>query len=422
MSELRESLNKLIRDILGDFPQGFNAGVVAGVPGWAGDMAYLAQEYPRALLTDTPLKPPVEYAGTTDSIAKAAGYEIPGTFSGQLGAAVGGLLSPGPGDLAKFAPLVSAIPFWHGSPHKFDAFDLSKMGTGEGAQAYGWGAYGADARDVADQYRINLAYNPDEMRIGGKQINDYYSQIESRAAQMPPQKAQREYDKLSVIERLMGHATLGDAEKYADEVGVGDWFRKEVAPSYSTFGNLYRGEYAWPDPAKEAATPLTGEDLLQWDKPLSEQPENVKNAFKRRITEPKAIDGMDMGGNARLRDNRQGQADPTQSQPWVLETVSSNGTVRFGLSQKDVDRLIGGQDVSALTGAQVYQRIAAEQGGFPQASKMMNDLGIPGIRYLDGMSRDGGSGTYNYVMFDDKGIKLLERNGKPIAGLLDKKR
>ena len=30
------------------------------------------------------------------------------------------------------------------------------------------------------------------------------------------------------------------------------------------------------------------------------------------------------------------------------------------------------------------------------------------------MSRDGGKGTYNYVMFDDKGIKLLERNGSPI--------
>ena len=40
----------------------------------------------------------------------------------------------------------------------------------------------------------------------------------------------------------------------------------------SSRSNLYRGEYRWPDPAKESATPLTGEDLLQWDRPLSEQP------------------------------------------------------------------------------------------------------------------------------------------------------
>lgn len=106
---MNEELEKLIRKILGDFPQGFNAGVVAGVPGWAGDIGYLLQEYPRALLTDTPLRPPVEYTGTTDNIAKAAGYEIPGTLSGQLGAAVGGLLSPGPGDLARFAPLLAGV-------------------------------------------------------------------------------------------------------------------------------------------------------------------------------------------------------------------------------------------------------------------------------------------------------------------------
>lgn len=133
MSEYRKTIENLIRDILGDFPQGFNAGVVAGVPGWAGDMAYLAQEYPRALLTDTPLRPPVEYAGTTDSIAKAAGYEIPGTFSGQLGAAVGGLLSPGPGDLAKFAPLGAMFLGTKAATASQDALSLAKAMDAAGA-------------------------------------------------------------------------------------------------------------------------------------------------------------------------------------------------------------------------------------------------------------------------------------------------
>jgi hypothetical protein len=108
-SKKRKTARERLTSLLGDFPQGFNAGMLAGIPGWAGDIGYLLQEYPRALLTDTPLRPPVEYAGTTDSIAKAAGYEIPGTLSGQLGAAVGGLLSPGPGDLAKFAPLLAGV-------------------------------------------------------------------------------------------------------------------------------------------------------------------------------------------------------------------------------------------------------------------------------------------------------------------------
>jgi hypothetical protein len=46
---------------------------------------------------------------------------------------------------------------WHGSPHKFDKFDASKIGTGEGAQAYGHGLYFAETPDVAKGYRDKLS-------------------------------------------------------------------------------------------------------------------------------------------------------------------------------------------------------------------------------------------------------------------------
>src|SRR6185437_16282352 len=49
------------------------------------------------------------------------------------------------------------IKAYHGSPHDFDAFDLSKIGTGEGAQAYGHGLYFADNEGVAKSYRDTLA-------------------------------------------------------------------------------------------------------------------------------------------------------------------------------------------------------------------------------------------------------------------------
>jgi len=41
---------------------------------------------------------------------------------------------------------------WHGSPHKFDAFDAGKIGTGEGSQAYGYGHYTAESPSVARSY------------------------------------------------------------------------------------------------------------------------------------------------------------------------------------------------------------------------------------------------------------------------------
>lgn len=53
---------------------------------------------------------------------------------------------------------------YHGSPHSFSAFDASKIGTGEGAQAYGHGLYFAENPKVAKtygekQYSVDL---PDE--------------------------------------------------------------------------------------------------------------------------------------------------------------------------------------------------------------------------------------------------------------------
>ena len=38
----------------------------------------------------------------------------------------------------------AGIRAYHGSPHDFDRFDMSKIGTGEGAQAYGHGLYFAE--------------------------------------------------------------------------------------------------------------------------------------------------------------------------------------------------------------------------------------------------------------------------------------
>lgn len=48
--------------------------------------------------------------------------------------------------------LLQPATVWHGSPHKFDRFDSSKIGTGEGKQQQGVGSYFADAKDVGQKY------------------------------------------------------------------------------------------------------------------------------------------------------------------------------------------------------------------------------------------------------------------------------
>ncbi len=45
---------------------------------------------------------------------------------------------------------------FHGSPHLFKNWDFSKMGSGEGAQAYGHGGYFAGSKNVGEHYAENL--------------------------------------------------------------------------------------------------------------------------------------------------------------------------------------------------------------------------------------------------------------------------
>ncbi len=62
-------------------------------------------------------------------------------------------------------------------------------------------------------------------------------------------------------------------------------------------------------------------------------------------------------------------------------------------------------------GKDAYHNLATRLSRFPKAvdfgdigapalaSKHLQELGIPGIRYLDQGSRGAGQGTYNYVVF-----------------------
>lgn len=45
---------------------------------------------------------------------------------------------------------------FHGSPHKFEKFDLGSIGTGTGIQAHGWGLYFAFSKNTAKRYRDRL--------------------------------------------------------------------------------------------------------------------------------------------------------------------------------------------------------------------------------------------------------------------------
>ena len=68
---------------------------------------------------------------------------------------------------------------WHGSPHTFDTFKLRHIGSGEGAQAHGWGLYFAKGREVAEKYQKRLLQflPPFRYIYDGKPFSSYKGQL-----------------------------------------------------------------------------------------------------------------------------------------------------------------------------------------------------------------------------------------------------
>jgi hypothetical protein len=165
------------------------------------------------------------------------------------------------------------IPAYHGTPHTLapeagaplGRFRTSKIGTGEGAQAYGHGLYFAGKREVAEHYRNALGYDPDKMKINGRQINDEYNRFAGN-----PKATNLDYQIAEGIERLMMNESPQDVISYFKE---NDFDPKAIEyikdAKFETYGSLYKVELA----------PKENEYLL-WDKPLSKQPKGVREKIE----------------------------------------------------------------------------------------------------------------------------------------------
>ncbi len=189
--------------------------------------------------------------------AAAQGYRATPTDASKMAMDTmlgGGLLGRAPsGSLA--------VNVFHGTPHKFapePGFPygrprLDKMGTGEGAQAYGPGFYTGEAQGVAQTY---------------KAPEGFYTRI---TGQLDP-KTETAFD---LIE---GGASTSDVmglmlSKYGGDISYDEVIKaidgaRDVGAGQ---GTLYKLDIPDADAAK----------MLDWDKPLSQQSKSVQDGLKK---------------------------------------------------------------------------------------------------------------------------------------------
>jgi len=142
----------------------------------------------------------------------------------------------------------AGITVYHGSPHRFTKFDASKIGTGEGAQAYGHGLYFAESPGVARAYANKLT------QVDGQAISD---QLDSR---------------VRYLNVLRQQAAAGDSNA-AKNIPI---IEKSIADLQNK-GSLYKVDL--PDPAIAR--------MLNWDAPLMQQGPEVKDRLRGMISDKK---------------------------------------------------------------------------------------------------------------------------------------
>jgi hypothetical protein len=246
------------------------------------------------------------------------------------------------------------IRAYHGSPHTFDEFRMDRIGTGEGAQAYGHGLYFAESPGVATTYRapVERFYEGERLLTGA----------EENAGRALSAYGTREGAKKFIQDLLDRPTALNDTDYLNATLAAIDridmaQFRGRTEP-----GRMY-----------EVNLHARPEQFLDWDVPLSGQSEVARQ-------------GLD-----------------TATGGWVTRNIN-----HLGAPDKPIHHWLHMPQGQMPNASGTTERFA----------QSLSEAGIPGIRYLDQGSRGAGEGTRNFVVFNPEIIEILRRYGMagPVAG------
>ncbi len=235
---------------------------------------------------------------------------------------------------------------FHGSGADFNEFRLEMIGTGEGAQAYGYGLYFTDSEDIAKFYKTLVSGNSATAQT---LMFDDIAQVLKGKIKLTTNTV------LDIINKKTAVDSLPQETQSQIKEILQKNYEEELKKSA---GKIYKvGLSPKPD------------ELLDYDLPLSQQPEMLK-----------------------LIDDAHGDSEIILKQAGLDPATAT-----------------GGQLVNALGGT--AQTIEQQKAG----ADFLLKAGIPGIKYRAAGSRGAATtdeaAERNYVIFDDKAVKILEKYG-----------
>lgn len=294
-------------------------------------------------------------------------------------------------------------PAFVGSPYHFDQFSTDHIGSGEGSQIEGWGLYAAELETVARGYAYREAHNLSieydnsiaTRTLSGQDENgtnvftwvldDGIQSTQSsilwgRGIADPTTKLIDEIASTYFVagkERGIAHAKNRVTQLYFALDGNEDpIIRRNLTEASNMLTAMQNDELTINHDAQVYSIEIPDGDYVLWDRPISEQP---------------ALADKLQGTVSRMLEN-------------LNRTITEFGMTWTTYRGKKVNRVT----LADITGQDLYEQLAKDLGSPRSASKLLNILGIKGNKYLDGYSRHKGEGTYNFVLFDDQAIKILD--------------
>lgn len=162
---------------------------------------------------------------------------------------------------------VGAATVYHGSPYRFQRFDPTKIGSGEGAQAYGYGHYVAESPAVAREYQSALSNKANEILIDGKKLRPNNYEVTQTIARFADDPVALRANLSEYVKRSEGnpYADTNSAKQALAALNAG----KSVKPAST--GSLYTIDL--PDPAIAR--------MVDFDKPLAQQSKEIQGLAKQ---------------------------------------------------------------------------------------------------------------------------------------------
>lgn len=244
-------------------------------------------------------------------------------------------------------PGVRFLRTYHGTGASFDKFDFSHMGEGEGSQAFGWGGYVTNSKEIAEDY--------------------------TRRAKMRKNNGGFEFvtDLSESNKDMVRHYIY----KYKDVDKGLDAMRKDLSSALEMF----------PD----------DDDLKELSNILAKKNEEI--AVPDDIAYLYDVDIPDDNGDYLDWENKLKKSH--------LNKVNKE-LVRIG--KEPIDTIYPSRVDGKVRGQDLYDELSSMLGSKEAASKLLSDAGFVGIKYPAGTIYGGAEkGDYNYVIFDENNANIV---------------